>query len=468
MADVMAIVSKAVFEKAAGKTPAPGAQLGMDRYVSANKNLAPVAGGGKLYLVTVRPPDEKLWLVAILDAPAFDGAQWVSAPSSIPITDITHLRTELRFESGAGITAKPGALGMSLQTPRVLTAEDVARLDAAAGGTAGEAGTAAAGTAAAGERDQRAQLLGAVLADPDSDLPKQVYADHLLQAGDLRGELIQLELALAGPLAIRKRDQLTRRHAELLAANRRAWFPYKITAYRTRGGFIRSVRATLVQLRAATALFSGEPVVEVEVANLDAAGVKQLVALPWLPRVRHLIIRGPIGDAGFIALWKAKAAAHLRSLNVTANGLTAKALADLGGGMSTLETLVLTANPIGDAGLEALRGWQHLDRLATLYLSKCRISAAGVDALLGGAPLARLGKLCLSHNRLDDVVGAAIASRAARLPALRHLELQETGVGTGAVTAVMAATLPQLATLDVRKNAIAAEDVAALAPRVRA
>ena len=40
MADMMAIVSKAVFEKAAGKQPAVGTKLAMDRYVSANKNLA--------------------------------------------------------------------------------------------------------------------------------------------------------------------------------------------------------------------------------------------------------------------------------------------------------------------------------------------------------------------------------------------------------------------------------------------
>jgi len=465
MADVMAIVSKAVFEKAAGKNPAVGEQLGMDRYVSANKNLAPVAGGGKLYLVTVRPPDEKLWLVAILERPAFDGTQWVAAPSAIPITDISHLRSEIRFESGAGITAKPGALGMSLQTPRVLTAEDAARLDTAAGsGTAPAAG----GAAATGGRDPRAQLLAAVIADPDSDLPKQVYADQLMQAGDPRGELIQVELALAGPLAIRKRDELKQRHAKLLAANRRAWFPYKLDSFRTRSGFIRSVRATLTQLRAASALFASEPVVEVEVTNVEAASIKKLVALPWLPRIRNLILRGRIGDAGFQALWKAKAAAELRSLNVTANGLTAKALADLGGGMPHLETLVLTANPIGDAGLEALRAWQHLGQIETLYLSKCRISEAGVAALLGGSALTKLDKLCLSHNDLDDSVGAAIASRATKLPALRHLELMEAGIGASAVTAMMAAKLPRLTTLDVRKNAIAAADVAELAPRVRA
>jgi len=73
MADIMAIVSKAIFEKAAGKAPKVGTALRMDRYVSANKALEPLAQGGKLYLVTVRPPDEALWLVAILEKPELDG-----------------------------------------------------------------------------------------------------------------------------------------------------------------------------------------------------------------------------------------------------------------------------------------------------------------------------------------------------------------------------------------------------------
>ena len=45
----------------------------MDRYVSANKGLEPLADGGRLYLVTVRPPNEALWLVAVLEQPKFDG-----------------------------------------------------------------------------------------------------------------------------------------------------------------------------------------------------------------------------------------------------------------------------------------------------------------------------------------------------------------------------------------------------------
>jgi uncharacterized protein (TIGR02996 family) len=453
MADVMAIASKAVFEKAAGKRPALGAQLAIDRYVSTSKNLTPLARGGRLFVVTVRPPDERLWLIAVLDQPVFDGAQWIAAPSAVAITDITHLRAQLQFESGAGLTPKPGALAMSLQTPRVLSAEAVALLEAAAG--------------AAGPIDpaieRRAQLLRGVLADPDASAPKQAFADELLQAGDPRGELIQLEIALAAPLAIRRRDALDARHAELLEAHRKTWFPHKVGAYRTRGGFIRSVRATFRQLRAAAALFASEPVIEVEV-ELDAADAAKLAIQPWLARLRHLIVRGPLGDDAFAALWHA--APQLRSLDVTACGLGPAALAGLGAGMPLLDRLVLTANAIGDPGLANLRSWRHLDRLETLYVSSCKISPAGVTALLDGAPLTALDRLCLSNNRLDDAVAATIATRATALPALRHLELHAAGVGAAGARAVLAG-LPTLATLDARRSAIAAGDVAELVPRVR-
>ena len=47
-------------------------------------------------------------------------------------------------------------------------------------------------------------LLSAILADPDADEPRAVYADQLLDAGDRRGELIQLQLQLGRPLGVKE------------------------------------------------------------------------------------------------------------------------------------------------------------------------------------------------------------------------------------------------------------------------
>ncbi|WNG46007.1 hypothetical protein F0U60_19235 [Archangium minus] len=133
MPDMLAIISKAVFEKeAAGR--APGDVLPIAQYRSASKALEPLRAGGRLFLVTVRPPAEALWLVAVLEGLRFEDNVWQAQPNQVPITDITALIPRIRFESGKGIHAAKGALGMSLQTPRALAPGDVALMLEAVGG----------------------------------------------------------------------------------------------------------------------------------------------------------------------------------------------------------------------------------------------------------------------------------------------------------------------------------------------
>jgi hypothetical protein len=131
MADILAIVSKAIFQKEAGSLK-PGKIWPIDTYASSNKALAPLGSGGRLFLVTVRPPSDILWLVAVLENPQVVGKGWKSGRNRVPITDITALVSRLRFANGKSINAAPGTLGMSLQTPRVLDAATAALLDGAA------------------------------------------------------------------------------------------------------------------------------------------------------------------------------------------------------------------------------------------------------------------------------------------------------------------------------------------------
>lgn len=162
MSSVLAIVSKAIFERDArvgGRVAAPGEVVPFERYVSKNKGLAPLGQGGALFLVTVRPPNEALWLVGVLESPRFEGEQWVAVKNTFPIVDISLIQDELRFSTGAGISAKKGALGMSLQTPRILTADDVELLRGAAGGSADRAPTREPGHLNAHEADEATPCL---------------------------------------------------------------------------------------------------------------------------------------------------------------------------------------------------------------------------------------------------------------------------------------------------------------------
>jgi uncharacterized protein (TIGR02996 family) len=65
-------------------------------------------------------------------------------------------------------------------------------------------------------------LLAAVIANPDDDEPRAVYADHLIEHGDPRGTFISLQLALAKPGpkrdAIEARGRSFAAHGERLVA----------------------------------------------------------------------------------------------------------------------------------------------------------------------------------------------------------------------------------------------------------
>lgn len=434
MADLLAIVSKAVFEKQAGKTPKVGDVLGMDRYVSGNKALQPIAAAGsRLFLVTVRPPDEAMWLVGVLRDPKFDGTQWIAPRSTVPITDISHLRESFVFESGSGIKAAPGQLGMSLQAPRKLTAADVKLLDGAIGNVPAElpAAVAAKGIegAAMSTGGRSNALLQAILEDPHNVDAQAVYADALSQRNDPRGEFILVETALAGPLSIRKRDMLRERRRQLLADHKAEWFPYKFD-FRTSRGFIVGVAASLGQL-ATSPVWDHEPVTEVE-TRIDEDDAGKLAKAKWLPRVEHLIVRGELGDEGFATLCKSKGLANLRELNVTGTGISGDALEVLTETLPKLRSLVLTANELGDDGLAHLASAQAADRLEKLYLSQCELS--DVSELFGGKAFERLQKLVLSRNELSDV--GAIVAGAKKLPALSYLELKRTEVGSAGVAAL--------------------------------
>ena len=127
MPSVIAIISKAVFEKEQGRHVAPGSVLAVHTYRSQHAALSPLKQGGSLYLVTVR--EGALWLVAVLRAPRFRGGVWSAAPNREPFANINTVLPLLRFGNGKGIDVAPEKLGMALQTPRVLVSEDERAID---------------------------------------------------------------------------------------------------------------------------------------------------------------------------------------------------------------------------------------------------------------------------------------------------------------------------------------------------
>jgi uncharacterized protein (TIGR02996 family) len=455
--DMMAQVSLSTSDE-----PAVGTKLRMDRHLSASSGLAPLARGGRLYLVTLRPPPEKLWLVAILDQPMFDGQQWVATASEIPITDITELRSKLEFATGAGWTNWCEACQQthSYGSEWTLTTGDAALLDSAVGIVAGsaDAGDRALHTIGEGSGKRRGTLLDSIVENPASDEARRIYADQLLTDNDLRGEFILIDIALAGPLSMRKREELAARRAHLLAGYAPIWWPYAVSHRETQKGFLRTVHGKWPQIEAiATELFACEPVTEVGILDIDEQGLTALLASTWLPRIERLIVRKLPGDAAFARLASSPQLANLRALNLCGNELRAGAFSEIAHALPRVQNLVLTGNPIDDDGVAGLRAWAQLANVHTLYLSDCEIGEQGLERFLSGAPLDKLATLTLSHNALGDAGVGILVKHAAQLPALEHLELKNCRISSTAAEALLTAALPKLRRLDVRRNRVNAQ-----------
>jgi hypothetical protein len=138
MSDVMVVVDKATWhaeQRDASREFAPGSILPWRSYETNNSLVAKyLESGDRLFLVTAR--GEHLWLVAVyedvhLRSRKGNSFRWSTAhPNRVPIIDVTFLRPKLRFHTGNGLTKKPGMLGNSLQTPRLLTEGDIKLLEA--------------------------------------------------------------------------------------------------------------------------------------------------------------------------------------------------------------------------------------------------------------------------------------------------------------------------------------------------
>lgn len=278
MAHMMVIVSKGIFEKEA-KGVEEGQVWPTSLYASQSPALAALKPGGDLYLVTVRPPDERLWLVAVLRGPKKEKAGWRAKPNTTPIVDITHLKRRIAFASGAGITAKPGALGMSLQTPRALTSDDVALLS---GG--GATPSAPVAKAASRPGDVGARLLAAVLDRPHDLTLRSVYGDWLSEQGEPRGEVIALQ---SNGDQASKEDR--KRLEALISAHGAKWIAPLDEIVRDpqfRLGFLSGCTMVKLRSKAHRALLAHPLFSTLEDAGRDEKG--EVVTAPGLRSVRRV------------------------------------------------------------------------------------------------------------------------------------------------------------------------------------
>jgi uncharacterized protein (TIGR02996 family) len=303
--------------------------------------------------------------------------------------------------------------------------------------------------------------LAAILANPDDDGPRLVYADWLLQREDPRGELItvQCELARRDDDDTTEHRRLKRRESLLLSEHASAWLgPLAAAAdkWTFRRGFLDHL--ALRERPRPEDLDAWAPLL----TSLDLGWTRNdagaCAALLSLPRVRRLTTMHHSAEVARFLAAQPAVAARLREL--TLHGLGTAAVANLVelSALASLEALDVGYGSLGDDGIRAIAASPMTLRALGLYQS--RITALGVEVLAAAPRLAGLRALDLGDNAIGAAgIAALVAAPAARC--LVTLGLVRTKLDRAAAAAIGAA-FPQLAALDLLGNSLRADGAEAL------
>ncbi len=262
-------------------------------------------------------------------------------------------------------------------------------------------------------------FLQEILAHPDDDAPRLIFADWLEEQGDAssiaRAEFIRVQCALAGGhLLLQRRNKLERRQQEILDEYGNEWArPIRrvVRSWNYHRGFIGEV-AMLAHafLQHAARLFRRVPIQHL-----------RLEMYPW-PREWTSFMQ-PISMA---SLADSKHLRRLRSLDLTENRLTSEAVRALvvSEHLTSLTALNLSHNRIGDGGIRALADSPLLGRLERLNLcgndlraNGLRFLARALEALADSPEELRLQRLELSRHNFTSAGQRVIADS----PLLRRL-----------------------------------------------
>lgn len=236
-------------------------------------------------------------------------------------------------------------------------------------------------------------FLDAIIAEPDDDTVRLVYADWLAENGDPdRGEFIRAEIELArtppdSEHAERRRSFLFGRQAELLKKHKKAWLapfdPFAKESAFERGFVQALVLPARTFVERGAEWFAITPVTRVKISS----------GRDWDPLTRTEVVWTP----------QLFASAHLSRLTVLDLEMLRLGASDLEPfaahpDLSRLRELVLLWNPIGNDGATLLANMPQLRGLEFLDLRGANISDFGARAIALSQHLNQLKELRISRN----------------------------------------------------------------------
>ncbi len=313
---------------------------------------------------------------------------------------------------------------------------------------------------------QQRELLQALLDHPGDKRARQIYGDLLEDAGDPRGELINLQCARADlPADDARLAEILAREAELLKQHKKAWTTFGqagAARYELRWGMVEKASLDAADLIACGAtLFAREPVEELAIWKIaesapSPAGSRLAPVLqPWLRSVRRLsLARSELTEQDVEALATATCLANVEVLDLTSTaiGPSGAELLARATSLPRLRELRVGTCFLEDDGLEALARSPTL-RLERLLATRDDISPRGAQAIADATWASDLVHLDLSSNELLGDDGLRALADAPRLTSLRSLVLEYVGLGDDAAAIVLgSAVCARLEHLDLSSN----------------
>lgn len=307
------------------------------------------------------------------------------------------------------------------------------------------------------------ECFAAVLAAPDDDAPRLVFADLLTGQGDPRGEFIALQCRLAATPDDEQRRQLRIAENKLLAAHEARWSadffavakstPFRKVKVVFHRGFLEEATLPIDALDDLEPLFQAAPLLRR--LRFDSPGftgqthapptLSGRLTSPRLRTVKSLDLRLPAG--GDAVARELSQCPHLTGLHTLHLEATSWPIPDF-------PTPVFSGPPeshrLGVGGAVMLASSPYLKGLRDVKLASNALGGAGVKALLDGGWA--LESLDVSGNQLDDTALTAIAT-APHLSKLRRLCVGGGQYSARGLTALATSkTLTSLSSLDLNAS----------------
>lgn len=327
-------------------------------------------------------------------------------------------------------------------------------------------------------------FLTAILAAPDDDTPRLVFADWLDErdTGDdrPRAALIRAQCrAEVLPAGSPERKKLEREAKAILKRHGEGWTAALTTKWYTDGwafrrGFLDSITTSSTMFsKNAKSLLELYPTVRTARFPDASNEVRHLAKCEELSRLTSLDIPKMCTCGGcsihldLKALFASKYASNLTALNIAGNRMHAEGMEQLvaSPALTKLTKLDISNNPIGRVGLLELSRAPNFQHLETLNLSRIDLGAAGLNILSACKNLPALRHLALSKTKLA-VAALGIFLKSPLCQQLVSLDLSKNELGAlGAKHLAAMPTTARLESLDVRECDISANAARALKKR---